>query len=218
MSLDFNEVSVRGVVKLFGATRALAGVDARFEAGAVTVIEGANGSGKSTLLSVLSLLTRPTRGEVRFGTQVAHDNELLRARIGLVGHAGLVYPDLNATENLELFASLYAVTDVAPRIAELRERFGLGEWADRPTRTYSRGQLQRLSLARALVHRPRLLLLDEPSTGLDHASTDRLAEAITAETAAGAISVLVTHDPVFASRLANHTVRLQRGRVVEAAA
>ncbi len=217
MSFDFQEVSVRGVVKLFGATRALAGVDARFVAGAVTVIEGPNGSGKSTLLSVLSLLTRPTRGEVRFGDRVAQDSAELRARIGLVGHAGLVYPDLNASENLTLFASLYGVDGVAARIADLRERFGLGDWAERPARTYSRGQLQRLSLARALMHRPRLLLLDEPSTGLDHTSTDRLADAIQHEVKAGAIAVLVTHDPVFAARLANHTVRLERGRVAEAA-
>lgn len=209
---------MQGVVKLYGATRALAGVDARFVAGAVTVIEGPNGSGKSTLLSVLSLLTRPTRGEVRFGERVAHDGEDLRARIGLVGHAGLVYPDLNAAENLALFASLYGVNDPVARIAELRERFGLGDWAERPARTYSRGQLQRLSLARALVHRPKLLLLDEPSTGLDHASTDRLADAIVAEVQGGAIAVLVTHDPTFATRLANRTVRLSRGRVVEAVA
>lgn len=217
MSLDFNEVSVRGVVKLFGATRALAGIDAQFSAGAVTVIEGPNGSGKTTLLSVLSLLTRPTRGEVHFGDKRVVDQAALRSRIGLVGHAGLVYPDLNARENLDLFASLYRVTDAPTRIAELTERFGLGSWSTRPVRTYSRGQLQRLSLARALVHRPRLLLLDEPSTGLDVTSTDRLADAIVAEKAAGVIAVLVTHDPSFAARVADRTVRLERGRVVEAA-
>lgn len=217
MSLDFDAVEVRGLVKLFGATRALAGVDARFEANAVTVIEGPNGSGKTTLLSVLSLLTRPTRGEVHFGDKRVVDQPELRARIGLVGHAGLVYPDLNARENLELFAALYRVSDAATRIADLTERFGLGSWSTRPTRTYSRGQLQRLSLARALVHRPRLLLLDEPSTGLDVASTERLVEAINVEKASGVIAVLVTHDAAFAQRLADRTVRLDRGRVTESA-
>lgn len=216
VSLDFDAVEVRGVVKLFGATRALAGVDARFEANAVTVIEGPNGSGKTTLLSVLSLLTRPTRGEVRFGDKRVVDQPELRGRIGLVGHAGLVYPDLNAHENLELFASLYRVSDASQRIADLTERFGLGSWATRPVRTYSRGQLQRLSLARALVHRPRLLLLDEPSTGLDVASTERLIEAIMVEKAAGVIAVLVTHDTDFAQRVADRTVRLDRGRLAEA--
>jgi heme exporter protein A len=215
VSSDFAAVEVRGLVKLFGATRALAGVDARFEAGAVTVIEGPNGSGKTTLLSVLSLLTRPTRGEVRFGDKRVVDQPELRGRIGLVGHAGLVYPDLNAQENLELFASLYRVADASKRIAELTERFGLGSWSTRPVRTYSRGQLQRLSLARALVHRPKLLLLDEPSTGLDVASTERLIEAILVEKAAGVIAVLVTHDPTFASRVADRTVRLDRGRIAE---
>lgn len=209
---------MRGLVKLFGATRALAGVDARFGAGAVTVIEGPNGSGKTTLLSVLSLLTRPTRGQVLFGDKQAQDASELRARIGLVGHAGLVYPDLNARENLELFASLYGVRDAKARIDQVVERFALGAWAERPVRTYSRGQLQRVSLARALVHRPRLLLLDEPSTGLDVTSTERLAEAIQEEKQNGVIAVLVTHDPTFAARVADRTVRLERGRVVEAAA
>jgi ABC-type multidrug transport system ATPase subunit len=131
---------------------------------------------------------------------------------------GLVYPDLNADENLQLFATLYGVADASQRIAVLRERFSLGDWASRPARTYSRGQLQRVSLARALLHRPRLLLLDEPSTGLDVASTERLEQAIVEEVKGGAIAVLVTHDPGFAARLASHTVRLERGRVVEASA
>jgi len=119
---------------------------------------------------------------------------------------------------LQLWARLHGVRDVEMRLAALRERFGLGAWAERPARTYSRGQLQRAALARAVLHSPRLLLLDEPSTGLDAASVSRLVEAVRAERARGAIVVLVTHDAQLSQQLADRRVQLAHGRVVEAAA
>jgi heme exporter protein A len=220
VSLEFDRVSATDLVKLYGPTRALAGVGVSFSAGEVCAVEGPNGSGKSTLLTLLSLMARPTRGQIRFGTHDPLQTPALRARIGVLAHAAMVYPDLNGAENLELFARLYELADGAQRIGTLRERFELGAFFDRPARTYSRGQLQRLSLARALLHEPRLLLLDEPSTGLDARAVERLVEAVRAERARGAIVVLVTHDPQLSAALADRRVLLRGGRVVteEAAA
>ncbi len=216
MAFDFTTVSARGLVKVYGPTRALVGVNASFDAGAVTVIEGPNGSGKSTLLGLLAQLIRPTRGEIRYGDRTSGGSDL-RARIGVLAHAAMIYPDLTGLENLHLSARLHEVVDADERVRALRERFEIGRFGERPARTYSRGQLQRISLARALVHSPRLLLLDEPSTGLDVAAVERLERAVVEERARGAIVVLITHDPGLAERLADRSIRLERGKVVASA-
>lgn len=214
--MPFDVVEAQGLVKLYGPTRALSGIHARFSAGQVTSVEGPNGSGKSTLLSLLSLMARPTRGSLRFGgVDARKEAGRLRAHIGVLAHAAMVYPDLSGIENLRLMGRLYRVEDVGARISELRSRFELGAFAERPTRTYSRGQLQRVSLARAVFHRPQLLLLDEPSTGLDSASAGRLQAAILAERDRGAIVVLVTHDRWLSDATADARLRLSRGRVDE---
>jgi heme exporter protein A len=213
--VTFEHVETRDVVKLWGATRALAGVSVRFDAGAITVVEGPNGSGKSTLLALLAQLARPTAGTIHYGALDARRaGAAVRARIGVLAHAAMLYPDLTARENLALFARLFAVDGPTARVAALIERFELGGFGARPTRTCSRGQLQRVALARALLHEPTLLLLDEPSTGLDVASTDRLVTAVRAEKDRGAIVVLVTHDTSLADLLADRRVRLERGRLV----
>jgi heme ABC exporter ATP-binding subunit CcmA len=216
VALDFDRIEVRDLVKVYGPTRALAGLEFELLAGQITAIEGPNGSGKSTLLGVLSLLSQPTRGELKYGPHNARRRPALRASIGLVAHAAMVYPDLNGLENLELFATLYGLPRDAPTLAALSERFELGRFMERPTRTYSRGQLQRLSLARALLHQPRLLLLDEPSTGLDRRGVERLRTAMQQERARGAIVVLVTHDATLATEMADRRLHLERGRLAGA--
>ena len=218
MPLEFDRVECRKLVKTYGPTIAISGVDLTLSAGEITAVEGPNGSGKTTLLSLLSLLSRPTRGEIRFGQHDPARTPSLRGRIGLVAHAAMVYPELSGDENLALAAALYGVSDVPQALSALRTRFELGAFMQRPTRTYSRGQLQRLSLARALVHAPRLLLLDEPSTGLDANGVERLIEVMRAERGRGAIVVLVTHDAPLAEAVADRRVRLRQGRLaVEAA-
>ncbi|HJK96293.1 MAG TPA: ABC transporter ATP-binding protein, partial [Polyangiaceae bacterium LLY-WYZ-14_1] len=175
------------------------------------------------------------RGTVRYGDQVIRGSrgtetggaiassaevaqaEALRARIGLLGHAALLYPDLTPRENLGLFAELYRMDAPTQAVDEALDRFDLGGFADRPARTLSRGQLQRAALARALVHRPDLLLLDEPSTGLDPRSNDRLVAEVEVERARGAVIVLVTHDPALAERVATRRLRMHRGRLLAAA-
>jgi heme exporter protein A len=209
---DFSAVRARGLVKMFGPTRALAGVDLTLEAGLVTVVEGPNGAGKSTLLEILSLLSRPTRGSLQFGAHDAwRERARLRGSLGVLAHAAMLYPDLSGRENLTLFARMYGVD--ARRVDELAARFEATSFWERPTRTYSRGQLQRVALARALVHTPRLILLDEPSTGLDVRATEQLVSAVQAERARGAIIALITHDQALIERIADQRVRLSRGRV-----
>lgn len=212
MALDFSTVEARNLVKLFGPTRALSGIDLSLEAGVVTVIEGPNGAGKSTLLDILSLLARPTRGTLRFGKYDAwHERKALRGKLGVLAHAAMLYPDLSGRENLKLFARMYGVSEA--RIGAFGERFDATGFWDRPVRTYSRGQLQRVALARALLHEPRLILLDEPSTGLDVRANEQLIAAVRAERARGAIVALVTHDTALASALADRRVALSRGRI-----
>ncbi|MEM9069184.1 MAG: heme ABC exporter ATP-binding protein CcmA [Myxococcota bacterium] len=211
--MAFDEVRLQRVVKLFGRTRALAGVDATLPAGAVTVIEGPNGSGKSTLLHCLALLAKPTSGTIAYGPWRARKDAMkIRRRLGVLTHASMLYPDLSGRENLTFYADLH---DAEPgRVDDLCERFGAQSFAKRPVRTYSRGQLQRIALARALIAKPSLLLLDEPSNGLDRAGVDRLVEVVHEERDRGTIVVLITHDPTLAERVADRTIRLRRGRVV----
>ena len=214
MTFKFEHVETRALSKVYGPTRALTSVDLRFERGQVTSVEGPNGSGKSTLLSLLGMLARPSKGDIFFGERAVNRAPSLRAAVGVLGHAPMIYPDLNAQENLRLFAQLYGLANVSEKLQQLSDRFGLGSWAERPARTYSRGQLQRVALARSILHAPQLLLLDEPSTGLDVASVERLTAAVEAERTRGAIIVLVTHDDPLRDRLADRRIKLAHGRVV----
>lgn len=212
----FDLVELDRVSRVFGATRALAAVSLTLRGGEVTSIEGGNGAGKSTLLNVLATLLRPSSGEVRYGEfLLSTDRALLCSAIGLVGHEAMVYPDLTARESLEFMAELHGVDRA--QVAEALARVGLVEIADRPARTYSRGQMQRLALARAELHDPSLLLFDEPTTGLDAAATRRLEAAIEAARARGRVVAIVTHDHEFARRVATVRVRMERGRVRETA-
>ncbi len=206
-------VELENVTKTFGAVRALLGVTVRFAPGRPSIVFGPNGSGKSTLLAILGTLARPTSGTVRHGA-LGKDRPSVRRNLGWVGHESLCYPDLTGRENIELVARLHGLS-AHDAFTRAKARFGLDAFAERAVRTYSRGQRQRISLARALVHAPRLLLLDEPTTGLDDAATDRLIVVIKEEIQNDAIVVVVTHDAAFAARLAGDRVEMDRGRVVQ---
>jgi len=208
----FDRVTVQSVTKVYGRQRALGGVNLTLEAGRLCVLLGPNGAGKSTLLAILSTLTRPTAGEVRFG-QTPHREaaRTLRGTIGLVAHESFLYGDLSGRENLRFFLGLYGRRD---RAGELLAQVGLEEAADRPVRTYSRGMQQRLALARALAGEPRLLLLDEPFTGLDRSGVAALRGLLCGLRDDGRMLVLVTHDLAAAGELAQHVVVLRRGKVV----
>lgn len=215
MKLDFEEVSVAGLSKSYGPTLALAGVDLSFGAGEVTVIQGSNGSGKSTMLWLLAMLGYPTRGDIRYGQYSVAHADGLRGRIGFVAHQLQLYPGLSGHENLSLAAKLQGIPYAEKRASDLSEALSLAEYWDRPVRTYSRGQAQRVSIARALLHEPRLLLMDEPATGLDEKSTAAVVDLIAQEKQAGAIVIIVTHEAKFASAVADRVLHMDRGRIVE---
>jgi ABC-type multidrug transport system ATPase subunit len=205
-------VELQNVSKTFGPVRALVGVSWRFEEATVHVVVGANGSGKSTLLAIVGALVRPSSGAVDHGTLGPRRADV-RASLGWVGHESLCYPDLTGRQNIELAAVLRG-RDAGSAFERASSRFDLASFADRPLRTYSRGQRQRVALARALVHDPALLLLDEPTTGLDTRGVERVEAVVSEEAARGAIVVVVTHDREFAAAVGGRSLRLERGRAM----
>ena len=211
-----SRVVARGLVKTYGSTVALRGVDAVLEAGRVTLIEGANGSGKTTLLGILGTVIRATSGKVDY-EPFGHDRMRVRSSIGWLSHETLAYPDLTGRQNVELVARLHGMSPTEAW-ARAEERFELGAFALRPLRTCSRGQRQRVALARALIHEPSLVLLDEPTAGLDRAGVGRLVAVIESELHRGAGIAVVSHEPDVFRSLASARILLERGRVVAAPA
>ena len=215
MSIDFDEVAVRDVSRHYGRRRALARVSLTCRAGEVLGLLGPNGAGKSTLLAILATLLSPSSGEVRYGGRAGTEaGPALRARLGFLSHDLHLYPELTARENLVFFARLYGLPDVDGRVAAALTRAGLAARADDVVAGYSRGMRQRLALERALLHDPRLLLLDEPFTGLDDASVAALVDRLKERRAAGRIVVVVTHDLDVAEVLLDRVAVLKDGRLI----
>lgn len=214
--LDFDRVTVDDVTRQYGRRRALSHVSLTANVGDVIVLLGPNGAGKSTLLNILSSLLRPTSGTVRYGTTAAADaGDALRGRIGFLGHDLFLYTDLTARENLMFAARLYRLDHPADVVARGLERANLTDRADDRVGGYSRGMRQRLALERALLHEPRLVLLDEPFTGLDDLSSDVLVERLKSLGRDGAIVVAATHDFDYAARVATRAACVNRGRCRE---
>jgi heme exporter protein A len=182
-----------GLERRFGAVRVLRGLDLAVARGQSVVLFGSNGAGKTTLLRVVAGLCRPQRGEVEVLGCMLPGDAPLRRRIGMIGHESFVYGDLTARENLAYYARLYGLHG-SERGAALLDTVELTTVADRPTRTYSRGMLQRLALARALLHEPELLLLDEPFTGLDPHASAVLAAILEQLRMSDTTVLLTTHD------------------------
>lgn len=207
-------VTISKVAKRFGSERALAGVSMELRGGSMTALLGHNGAGKTTLLGVLSTLVRPSSGKIGYraaGKDIAGD--AVRREIGMLAHASLCYAELSAVENLELFAGLYDIKDA--NIDALLDRVGLDKRArTRASRTYSRGMAQRLALARALLTKPSLLLLDEPFTGLDRDGALSLGQQLGEIKQQGTIVVVVTHDLEAIAGRADHVAILRRGSLV----
>jgi ABC-type multidrug transport system ATPase subunit len=206
------KIELEGLGRTYGGTTVLRGVTACFRAGEVVSIEGANGSGKTTLLGIIGTLVRPTVGRVSYDPQRSLED--IRRELGWVSHESLAYPDLTARQNVELAASLYEV-DPAQSWRELSERLQLGPFENRPVRQQSRGQRQRVAVARALVHHPSALLLDEPTTGLDTLGVEQLRAVIHDEAREGTLVIFVTHDAQLASELCTRRLRLERGALAE---
>ena len=214
MTTDFDHVAVDEVSRHFGRRRAVSRVNFTARAGAILGLLGPNGAGKSTMLAMLATLLQPTAGAIRFGAlDPRADGAALRSRIGVLGHDLFLYPELTALENLAFFASLYQQPN-APAVASgALTRAGLSDRAHDPVQSFSRGMRQRVALERALIHNPRLALLDEPFTGLDDASTAALVARLRALRDSGAIVILATHDLELAEGLIDQAVFLREGRV-----
>ena len=223
---DFEELAVEDVSRHFGRRKALSKITLTTHAGSILGLLGPNGAGKSTLLAILATLLQPTSGRVRYGsaaTKVAAyentvDGAALRARIGMLGHDLYLYPELTARENLSFFSALYGERQPDAAADRALALAGLADRARDPVSSFSRGMRQRVALERALIHGPRLLLLDEPFTGLDEASVAALIRRLRELRDARAIVVLATHDLDVAEGLFDQVVFIRDGRMVETSA
>jgi heme exporter protein A len=208
-------IECRGLTRRFAGVTAVHAIDLSVTAGEAVALFGHNGAGKTTLLRLLAMLLRPSAGTIHmFGRATGDAGSFIRRKIGFLSHQSFLYPDLTPTQNLEFYARMFGVEATAAHIAGLQERVGLGGWAHRPVRTLSRGLEQRCALARALLHRPALLLLDEPFTGLDRGGAIALGAELGKLRDDGAIVVVVTHDLEAIAGRTDHVVILRRGQLV----
>ena len=226
-------LTVDDVSRHFGRRRAVSHVSFTARAGDVLGLLGPNGAGKSTMLAMLATLLRPSSGRIDYGGLANGRSDAaggstgqdptgggaaLRARIGVLGHDLFLYPELTAAENLAFFAGLYNVADRQSAAMSALERAGLADRAGDQVATFSRGMRQRVALERALIHRPGLVLLDEPFTGLDDASAGALLRRLQALRDDGAVVIVATHDLDLAEGLLDHAVFLRDGRMAESVA
>jgi heme exporter protein A len=202
-------LEVEGLVRRYGEREALRQVSVTLDDGATLVVLGPNGAGKTTLLRVLATLLRPHAGSVRvLGSALPRESFAVRGRIGLLGHEPLLYRELTARENLRFHARLHGVADA--RVAELLDAVGIRGRVDEPLRSLSRGMVQRVAVARAVLHDPPLLLLDEPYSNLDPAGVELVAPLI--GRASGRTRVICSHDPAAAIAEADVVLGLRGGR------
>jgi len=214
VSVDFDSVRLIEVSRHFGRRRALSRVSFTAHRGDVLGLLGPNGAGKSTLIGMMATLVAPSTGEIRYGDGAAKTlGATLRQRIGLLAHELHLYPELSARQNLHFFAHLYGL-DAPALVDRALDRAGLSDRADDAVSEFSRGMRQRLALERALLHRPRLILLDEPFTGLDDRAVTIVSDRLRELAAAGAIVVLATHDLDLADGLVSRVALVRGGRLL----
>lgn len=207
-------IQVRGLVKTYGLLPVLRGLNLDIQRGESVALLGANGSGKSTLMRLICALGKPTSGQITVGGwELPREAAAVRAQIGMVAHKPLLYENLTAIENLRFFARLYNVPESEARCAVMLERVGLTKRAGDLVRTFSRGMLQRLAIARALLHEPEVLLFDEPHTGLDQEAAAMLDAVVVDQRASGRTVLMATHELERAARLSSRVVILARGAV-----
>ena len=208
-------LEVKGLKKSFGLKPVLRSIDLTLSGGERVALLGANGAGKTTLLRILVGLTKPGAGSACIdGLDIVQDAQQVRHLVGFVAHQPYLYDELTALENLYFFGKMYTVKNIQERASLLLDKVGLEKSARERVAVLSRGQVQRLSLARALLHSPHHLLLDEPDTGLDQKGRD-LVEALLAEhTARGGTILFTTHQLERALQLSDSIIMLNKGRIV----
>jgi len=207
-------IEVRKLTKAFGHQAALRGVDLNVDEGEFLALFGPNGAGKTTLIRIVASLTRPTAGTVCVrGEDLGKAGASLRRHIGLISHNPLLYGDLTPDENLRFFARMYDLPDAAARIDVVLDQVGLAARRRDPVRTFSRGMVQRLAIARAILHDPAIMLLDEPYTGLDLQAADMLREVLEELAALNRTVILTTHNLEQGLEMCDRAAILNRGRV-----
>jgi len=212
--IDFDQVRLVDVSRHYGRRRALSHVSLSARAGEIVGLLGPNGAGKSTLIGVLATLIAPASGDIHYGDHAPRSvTAALRNRIGLLAHELHLYPELTARQNLAFFAQLYGL-DPHETVDRALDAAGLADRGDDEVSGFSRGLRQRLALERALLHRPRLVLLDEPFTGLDDRSVRVVTDRLQRLAAGGAIVLLATHDLDLADGLVTRVALIRDGRLV----
>jgi heme exporter protein A len=208
-------VSVRGLGKAFRGTWALRGIDLDLAPGDTLVLFGPNGSGKTTLLKILATLVRPTRGSgVVSGADLVRARDQIRHRVEILSHGSALYEELSPRENLSFAAACRGQRPAGDAVAAALERVGLGAVADERVRTLSSGMKRRITLARLLLRRVDLWLLDEPYTNLDREATKILEAALQEHQAGGGMAVVATHNFLDGFKLASRLAILARGRLI----
>lgn len=207
-------IKLEQVSRHYGRHFALHRVSTNIRAGEITALMGSNGAGKTTLLNILAGIEAPSSGEVHYDAwswqQFAKHGRHL---VGWVSHSALLYMDLTGRENLEFYASMYGLNKIKAHCTQWLERVGLSESADRRVSVYSRGMVQRLTIARALLHNPELLLLDEPLTGLDREARAQMGDLFLAQRDQGKVVILSTHDLHTLSTICDRMLVLRKGQL-----
>lgn len=208
-------IRVDNIVKSFGAKTALNHVSFEIQRGEYVALLGANGAGKTTLTRILATLTRPSSGEISISNFSPKDEaKKIRANIGVMSHHSFLYGDLSAEENLKFYGRMYGVTSLDERIKTLLNKVGLSSRRFDRVHSFSRGMQQRLSLARALLHQPPILLLDEPLAGLDVNATEMVKELLDDSIAHDNTVLLTVHDIDYALEKTQRAIVLKEGRIV----
>ena len=207
-------VETSGLVKTFGNYKVLRGIDLRVPAGTTLAIFGPNGAGKTTLIKILASIMRPTSGRILIeGLELKDNAEKVRAHLGLVAHQSYLYGNLSAWENLDFYARMYGVENRSKRIAEVLDLVSLTSRKYDRFSTFSRGMQQRMALARALLHKPSILLLDEPETGLDQQALGAMWDILRREEAGKRTIIFTSHSFERALAVCDDVVILERGRI-----
>jgi heme exporter protein A len=208
-------IVVRNIRKKLNRKTILDGLSLEVNAGEIVAVLGPNGAGKTTFLRVLSTLMRVDEGAVQLdGYSLPEDAKTIRKLIGFVSHQPLLYADLTAVENLRFYARLYNLKNMEVRIGKVLQMVGLSARRNDPVRIFSRGMQQRLSLGRAILHEPAILLLDEPFNGLDQEASETFADYITTAASSGCTVVLTSHDLTGVEKMANRFDILVYGKIV----
>ena len=207
-------IQIKGLTKAFGSTHALRGIDLEVPWGEVLTVLGPNGSGKTTLVKILATLTKPDAGTARVaGIDLARRGQQARRAVGVVTHDPLLYDGLTGYENLKFFGRMFGLSDLDRRIATVAERMGISSRLHHRIGTLSHGMKKRFSIARALLHDPAVLLMDEPESGLDQEALAMLDEVIAAGNSSPLTVLMTTHNLERGLALGHRTVILARGRI-----